>query len=74
MDIGILELNDAGLRLSLGNVHSAASPGYATIEGDNLLLGTQAMQRARLNPLYTNSQFWHRLSAPVSVPTVKAWP
>ena len=68
MDIGILELNDAGLRLSLGNEQSTASPGYATIEGDNLLLGTQAMQRARLNPLYTNSQFWHRLSAePLSV-------
>ena len=63
MDIGIFELNDAGLRLSLGNKRSHASPGYATVDGDNLILGAQAMQRARLNPLQTNYQFWHRLSA-----------
>ena len=63
MDIGILELNDAGLRLTDGDKHSSASPGYATIDGDTLLLGNAAMQRARLNPLQTNNQFWHRLSA-----------
>jgi hypothetical protein len=63
MDIGIFELNDAGLRLSFGNQHSNASPGFATVEGDNLVLGTAAMRRARLNPLQTNYQFWHRLSA-----------
>jgi hypothetical protein len=61
MDIGIFQLNDAGLRLSLGNKHSNASPGYATVNGDSLILGTQAMQRARLHPLQSNYQFWHRV-------------
>ncbi len=63
MAIGVLELNDANLRLTDGSIHSSHSPGYASVSGNQLILGTAAMQQARLNPLQSNNQFWHRLSA-----------
>ena len=62
-DIGVLELNDAGLRLFVGGRQGKPSPGYATISGDTLLLGNEALHQAHLHPLQTNNQFWHRLSA-----------
>lgn len=64
MSIGIIELNDAGLRV--GSTEAAEllheSLGLAVLEGENLLLGAAAMAQSRLHPLQSNSWFWHRLS------------
>lgn len=66
MSIGIIELNDAGLRVS--NMEHPEevlheSPGLALLESDgNLLLGDAALAQTRLHPLHSNSFFWHRLS------------
>src|SRR5690606_26351055 len=64
--IGIIELNDAGLRVgSLDQPQELLhqSPGLAVLESSgNLLLGAGAMAQTRLHPLQSNNIFWHRLS------------
>ena len=61
MSIGILELNDSGLRFSQGSEHRFDSPGVAVMTEHELLLGERAQRQARLQPLQTNNQFWQRL-------------
>lgn len=65
MTLGIIEVNDAGLRYGEMEPETTVieSPGIALVNGKQLLLGQAALQQARLQPLNTNSQFWHRLSA-----------
>lgn len=65
MTIGIIELNDAGVRV--GKVDQwdgdySESPGLALIGKKDLLLGDAAMRQSRLHPVETNSLFWQRLS------------
>lgn len=62
MNTAIIDLNDAGIRLCLNHDIVADSPGYAVITPDELVLGNQAVEQARLHPLQTNSQFWNQLS------------
>jgi hypothetical protein len=66
MTTGIMELNDAGVRVGKGEDrdgdHHPESPGVALLERKELLLGEAALRHARLHPLQTNSWFWHRLS------------
>ena len=37
------------------------SPGYALVDGGEVLLGEQALARARLKPRFVASGYWHRL-------------
>ncbi len=62
MTTGIIELNDAGLRLSVDNDILLTSPGYAVLDGKRLLVGTEGQQNARLLPRWTNNRFWSQLN------------
>ena len=62
MNVGIIELNDSGIRFGSANETHIVSPGIAVIRGNDLLLGEQAQRLARLHPVDTNNLFWHRLS------------
>lgn len=65
MALGIIELNDAGIRVGKGEVGEgdySESPGVALIGKKHLLLGEEAMRQSRLQPVETNSLFWQRLS------------
>jgi len=63
MSVGVIELNDAGLRYGLGDNIIIESPGVSLVKDKEILLGTPAMAQARLHPVQTNNIFWHRLSA-----------
>lgn len=63
MSVGVIELNDAGLRYGLGDNIVVESPGFSLINNKEILLGKAAMQQARLHPAQSNNIFWHRLSA-----------
>jgi len=58
----VLELNDAGLRLSDGSGVLLSSPGYALVMPRRIEFGENARGQSRLNPLHCFNQFWHRLS------------
>lgn len=65
MAVGIIELNDAGVRVSNADSRDAdysESPGVAVVARKDLLLGEAAMRQSRLRPVETNTLFWHRLS------------
>lgn len=65
MALVAVELNDAGLVLGReagGGIElSAPSPGCALLSGEQVLVGAEAMARARITPLYAQTRFWHRL-------------
>lgn len=62
MNVGIIELNDSGIRFGSASETHIVSPGIAVIRGNDLLLGDQAQRLSRLHPIDTNNLFWHRLS------------
>jgi hypothetical protein len=57
--VAALELNSAGLRVA--GAH-AAVPGFASYEGERVLVGAAAEARARLAPLWTSSRHFEELS------------
>ncbi|WP_460238217.1 hypothetical protein [Aurantivibrio plasticivorans] len=63
MTVNVIELNDAGLRLFHDEKTILESPGLAVVQGQQLLLGEDALSQYRLHPVNTFSHFWHRLSA-----------
>jgi hypothetical protein len=62
MSVRVLELNDAGLRLSDESGVLLSSPGYALVMPKRIEFGETARSQSRLNPLHCFNQFWHRLS------------
>ena len=60
-----VEINDAGLLTrsepEIGAARVPPSPGYALIEGDTLLTGSEAAACARLKPRRINNRFWSEL-------------
>lgn len=62
MTLRVLELNDAGLRLSDDSGVLLSSPGYALVMPKRIEFGENARGQSRLNPLHCFNQFWHRLS------------
>lgn len=62
-----LEIHDAGLLAVCDDPERTplpASPGVALLEGDGpgrLLVGREAMARARLKPRWVHHRFWHQL-------------
>jgi hypothetical protein len=61
MTARVLELNDAGLAIGDGGALFVESPGYATFEAGEVLLGEAARARARIAPRQTHTRFWQRL-------------
>ena len=62
MTLRVLELNDAGLRLSDESGVLLSSPGYALVLPRGIEFGERARGQSLLNPLQCFNQFWHKLS------------
>lgn len=62
MTLRVLELNDAGLRLSDDSGVLLSSPGYALVLPRGIEFGERARGQSRVNPLHCFNQFWHKLS------------
>ncbi len=61
MSIFVFEFNDAGINVSRDGELLLESPGYAVLDGQQLYLGNEAQEIARIRPRWTNNQFWSRL-------------
>ncbi len=59
----ILDLNDWELSLYRGTDLKVQAPGFALVEGKNLVLGEPAIAEHRRSPLSSHSAYWHRLDA-----------
>ncbi len=57
----VLEVNDAGLRLCDGAQVLATEPGFASVSGDQIIVGERARQLARRSPQLSHSRFWYQL-------------
>ena len=58
------DVTDAGvLGVGEGGTLVGPSPGYALVEGGNVLVGDEALAHARLRPRFVMSRFWERLDA-----------
>ncbi|HEX6996628.1 MAG TPA: FHA domain-containing protein [Gammaproteobacteria bacterium] len=57
-----IEINDAGLVVADANGVRAVEPGYAVVERERILTGTEALRHARLKPRATSNRFWSSLS------------
>ena len=62
MALAILELNDAGIRVSVDGNLVLSSPAYAVLHEDQLYVGEEGLKRVRLYPRWTNSKFWQQLN------------
>jgi len=62
MSLKVIELNDGGIKIGSADGIVAESPGFAIIFGENLVLGTDAEQQARLHPTSSYNKYWHELS------------
>lgn len=77
MTLVALELHDAGVTAvapgtatgsSDAGILGVASPGFALLEGQELLTGSAARERSRLAPRRTHHRFWHALDAHTPLP------
>lgn len=66
--MNVLEINDSGLLLSDGTQIIAESPGYAALDGRQLLVGSAARARSRLDPRRTYNRYWYQLDAELPAP------
>ncbi len=62
MSLKVIELNDGGIKIGTADGIVAESPGFAIVSGEELVLGAQAEQQARLNPTSSYNKYWHELS------------
>jgi hypothetical protein len=70
MSVHVLDLHDSDVRIARGTEVKDASPGYALIDGDALVLGEPAAAQARIRPRQTYTRFWSRLNQnPLSLNT-----
>ena len=68
-----IELNDAEIRVVLGDAVVAVEPGYALLDGESLVTGIEAYRAARLKPRQIFDRFWVDLSqAPLPRPHARA--
>ncbi len=59
--LGVLELNDSGLKLLQGSQVLLDSPGFALVSDKQLLVGKPARLQAKLHPLQSQNKFWQRM-------------
>ena len=62
MSLKVIELNDASLQVGDDGGVVAASPGFALLEGREVILGAAAEQRHRIDPTSSYDKFWHELN------------
>jgi hypothetical protein len=62
MSLCVFEINDIGVAASPAQPGNIASPGYALVQGGDLVVGEAARAQARLHPQQLNNRFWQRLS------------
>ena len=62
MNMKVIELNDAGIKVADKSGIVLLSPGFALSRGKSLLLGEEAEQQARLHPTNSYNKYWHELS------------
>ncbi len=76
MTVVALELNDAGITAvgadwdrTENAVAVPESPGYAVVDGTDIVTGAEARLRSRLKPRFTHTRFWDSLdTSPLSRP------
>ncbi|MGI9286019.1 MAG: hypothetical protein ACR2P1_11570 [Pseudomonadales bacterium] len=61
MSTCIIELNDIGLFTTVAAGLYAESPGYALLNGAEVVVGKYAQAAARLHPRQINNRFWQQL-------------
>ena len=65
MSVLAIELNDTGIEAvrdsAPGKEAIASSPGVVVLDGETLLTGREAANRARLTPKWTYDRFWKEL-------------
>ncbi|NNF51345.1 MAG: hypothetical protein HKN59_02795 [Gammaproteobacteria bacterium] len=61
MSIFVIEFNDAAISASRDGELLLESPGYAVLDGQQLYLGNEARDIARIRPRWTNYRFWSAL-------------
>ena len=62
MTVVAVELNDAGIvAAGAGLRWQDRSPGFALLDGNRILVGREAVSRARLKPRWIENRFWDRL-------------
>jgi hypothetical protein len=65
----LIEINDSSVDVSIDGAKVASSPGYAVLDGNQLLIGETAQKNARLLPRWTNTRFWQQLdTSPLAAP------
>ncbi|MFK7863478.1 MAG: hypothetical protein AB8B95_04530 [Pseudohongiellaceae bacterium] len=62
MSLKILELNDSEIKVGDHRGIHAVSPGFAMVEGNELIIGDRAEEQARLQPTKSYNKYWHELS------------
>ena len=62
MSLKVIELNDSLLQVGDAGGVVAASPGFALLEGREVILGAAAEQRHRIDPTSSYDKFWHELN------------
>jgi hypothetical protein len=68
-----IELNDAEIRVAVGGGVVVVEPGYALLDGESLVTGTEAVRAVRLKPRQIFDRFWADLNqAPLPRPHPRA--
>ena len=57
----LIELNDSGIQVFQKEKLVTVSPGYAVLDGNNLLIGNSGAKNARRLPRWTNNKYWNQL-------------
>jgi hypothetical protein len=57
-----IEINDAGIAVADATGVLAIEPGYAVVERDRIVTGTEAVAKARLKPRQASNRYWNALS------------
>ena len=57
----LIELNDSGIQVFQNGKLVTVSPGYAVLDGSNLLIGNSGAENARRLPRWTNNRYWNQL-------------
>jgi hypothetical protein len=62
MSLLAIDINDAGLAVADASGVLAVEPGFALVDRDNIVTGTEARSQARLKPRHVSNRYWSGLS------------